>query len=502
MKVLIYVSHIGQMSLLIDEAIELSSNGHDVYFLHNCCMDVCRANFNHNTAECKMCRTQKQKALGLLPKTIKIYDIRNFMTSNDIPYFEYHDVNGIKEIEYKGIKVGYSVMSSYISGTRNLYPKINKQSKIFFDKLITASCRLTDALEEAIKTIHPDRICFWNSRYFDSRPLFDLAKNHKIEAVSIERTNDVGTKNVKRRFINHTPHDILYNDEQHHKVWDNAPCTLEEKYKIGRGFFEKRRTGIAAGDKVYIGKQQKGLLPSDWDKSKRNIVIFNSSEDEFSALGDEFERLALFPTQYRGIKYILDALKDDKNTHVYLRIHPNLANIRYRYHAELIKLSKEYKNLTVIQASDSISTYALMEAAEKVVVFGSTMGLESSYWGKPVILLAAALYYYSDICYVPKSEIELSKLLKTSLTPKDSSEAVKWGFYILYRNPADYTKYIDIDKNWFYVGKHRLLDVHYLKLLGSSKLYAIYSRLLHRYYCKHATWDYDVPIEEDSNAIL
>lgn len=44
----------------------------------------------------------------------------------------------------------------------------------------------------------------------------------------------------------------------------------------------------------------------------------------------------------------------------------------------------------MIGADSDISTYDIMDNAEKVIVFGSTMGLESSYWENP-------LFYYRAV---------------------------------------------------------------------------------------------------------
>ena len=169
--------------------------------------------------------------------------------------------------------------------------------------------------------------------------------------------------------------------------------------------------------------------------------------------------------------------------------------------AESIRKNGIMQNLTVIPGTDPISTYALMDAAEKIVVFGSTMGVEAAYWGKPVILLAGTWYYYSGVCYVPESIDELKALLFQTLLPKDNKAAIKWGFYRMYNDPAGHAQYIDIDSEWFNVGKYHLWDEHYLKLFGSSKLYAMYLYLVTRKYRKEMKM-LEIPKEEDLNAEL
>jgi hypothetical protein len=59
------------------------------------------------------------------------------------------------------------------------------------------------------------------------------------------------------------------------------------------------------------------------------------------------------------------------------------------------------------------------------------MGLEASFWNKPVILLAKARYFYADVAYVPKGVEEVESLLGQELTPKDRVNAIKFGYYYL-----------------------------------------------------------------------
>ena len=502
MKVLFFTNRIHNISLLIDEAISLHKEGHEVYFVYNnCTTKICECNMNQNSYLCEVCHRKLPKTINILPKSIRKIDIKEFWDEAKEFHFEYENVQDIKRIEYKNVKVGYAVMSAYISHSRNCSPLINEESRKYFDLLISTSCHITDALERAINQIVPDRICIGNARFFDSRPAFDLAKAKGFDVVSIDRMNGYDGKSYKDIFVNHTPHDIVGLQNKCDCLWDNASIPTKEKVAIGKSFFEKRRAGLRTNDKVYVSGQQKGRMPQNWDNSKRNIVIFNSSEDEYAAVGKDYEQLSLFDTQYQGIKYIVEALKNVPDVHVYLRIHPNLANVPYRYHTELMKLSNGNKNITVIPATDAISTYDLMEAAEKIVVFGSTMGLESAYWGKPVILLGGAVYYNSDLCYVPKTKEELGNLLTKPLFAKNNYEAIKWGFYMVYRETIDAPRAIDIDSDWFKIWKYRIENVHYLKVFGSSKLYAIYLYFVTRKYRKNYTV-IDMPKAEDNNAEL
>ena len=93
-------------------------------------------------------------------------------------------------------------------------------------------------------------------------------------------------------------------------------------------------------------------MPEGWKDDVENIVIFNSSEDEFAAVSKEFDDAAFFPSQIEGIKSIIEHYKHDKTKHFTLRVHPNLKKVSYKYHLDLYNLN--YSNLTVVRSDSPI----------------------------------------------------------------------------------------------------------------------------------------------------
>ncbi|MCK9154959.1 MAG: hypothetical protein M0P12_02480 [Paludibacteraceae bacterium] len=479
MKILFYHScsfYKAPFCELIDEAEKLSREGNEVYFATcNGVMNCCFSNPTNNKYDCDVCNFSVKKSLKLLSNA-NIIDLKKYLVEKAYDW-QYSNVTELKHVKYKEVQIGFAVVSYYISKTRNLNPKITSETKQYFDGLLTQASRLTDALDNLIKEIAPDKICIFNGRFFETRPAYELALNKNIPIDIYELIGGRKAPYYKVIFQNSLPHNLPYLKKLINSGWENSTKTEEEKTKIGKSFFERRRNGIEAGDKVYIGNQVAGMLPSNWDKSKKNVVIFNSSEDEFASVGDEYDKYALFPSQMEGIRSILEMHAGNDNIHFYLRIHPNLTNIKYRYHTDLYDIDKEFDNITIIPAGEKISTYALMDEADKVIVFGSTTGIEAAYWNKPVILLAGAIYYFDDVCYVPQTKEELKELVETENLPskKEEETCLKFGFYFLdtersiSKNSYHYFNYNSYDVTF---GGMTFHGTYCQKMLGSHKLYA------------------------------
>jgi len=115
-------------------------------------------------------------------------------------------------------------------------------------------------------------------------------------------------------------------------------------------------------------------LPPGWDADKRNVVVFGSSEDEFAAIGAEWDR-RVYPGQAEALRRICSGLAADPAVQVTLRLHPNMAGLDRGYARELLALDGSHDNLHLVRPESDVSTYALLDAADTVVTFGSTLGV-------------------------------------------------------------------------------------------------------------------------------
>ena len=477
---------------LLDEAIELKKNPeNDVLFaycggINEMCIKI---NESGSSSLCKFCSKCTHKILEQYG--IESIPLSKYLKGTKVS-FDYENADELRKIKYRDVQIGLSIMSNLISSTRNLNPLIDSETKKYFDAHLQQNVRFVDSLYSLIEEFMPDVIYSFNGRFEEVRPLYDICVCKKIKCVLSEIIFREG-RSQKVQFIDNLPHDIKYNLERRNYCWDNYKMTEEQKLALGHSFFKKRRNGEESGDiAIYVAGQKEGNF-SGFDKSKINIAIFNSSEDEFAAVGGDWDALKVFSTQLEGIEYLLK--NADPRIHFYIRVHPHLKTIPYKYHKELYKLPEKYNNVTVIPANSDASTYTIMENCDKVVCFGSTMGMESAYWGKPSILLGPSMYYYDDVAYTPKSKEEALELLVKPLEVKKNLQLLKYGAYYLDTSPLILDEK-NIDCRSF---PHKLLgkeyhSAKYINFMGGEILTAIYIAL-NRYF-KQKKGPYTIPLIE------
>lgn len=485
------------MGELLDEAVKLSKDENNkVYFLS--CSGVnqmCGYNPGGSKPLCKWCSYCTKKTI-LKYKSLCFLPLSKFVENKEYISYGFSNVEELRQLTYRDVHIGLGIMSSYISRTRNMSPLMNKEALNYFSCHVLQNLRFIDALYNAIDNLKPDYICSYNGRFEENRAIYDIGVSLGIETIIQEdyiNLNDM--KKYKVAFRNYLPHKIKERSRIFKYTWDHYNLTDEEKRKLGESFYKKRRGGKQSGDvKIYVADQKEGLAP-EFDKSKVNIAIMNSSEDEYAAVGEEWDNLKMFKTQYEGILYLLE--NSPENFHYYLRIHPNLMHIPYKYHRQLLKLEDKYKNITVIPGDSEYSTYTIMEQCDKVVGFGSTMCIESSFWGKPSILLGPSYYYYDDVCYVPQTPEEVIKLLGQDLKPKYNDNILKYGAFVLDESPFA----IDSDTQFKYVDfnekSHRFIKKYtsapFINFWGGEKLTAFIIAVMRELLAKRG---FQIPIEE------
>ena len=475
----------------IDMIIEEQKKGNHVVAL-NCdeTIGLCMSNSGKSKMYCSLCKfVARRDFRRLMPAGVEQHWMKEFASIIDydsLPTFEYSAAEELKTIEYKNVQVGFGVMSTYISLTRNMNPKITEASKKYFDALIREQVITLEILEYLQDKYNFGLVIFQNGRGAQLKPFLNFCQSRKIDFWC---TEDFGrAKNYTNNFWNDYAHSMKSWYAKYQECWETSKDSIERKNEIAHSFFQNRRNAIAAGDKIYIKGQTAGLLPKDWDETKENIVIFNSSEDEFCSISKEWEVLKVFKSQLEGIISIVEHYKYDTSKHFTLRVHPNLKDLPYKYHKDLYKL--HYDNLTVIPGWDKVSTYTLLDAADKVVVFGSTMGIEATYWKKPVILLGPSYYYDFGITYNPNDTEELWSLLETKELPTLYNDIVlKFGYFYMSDN-HERTKNISIDLYIKKVNGHNLRCCVDKKLFGSNLLYAVVARLLWTRKIRNITAEY------------
>lgn len=478
-KVIVFVDYLDNLAL--DAAKGQLCEGNEVFILYcSQSTQICKANYGKTPLICKLCVHETEKKLRDFrnERNCHVTSMDELMTPAIIQLaaqqeFHYDDTESLKALQYKGIDIGYAALSTFASVTRNVMPTYNAYLKRYLNDMMRSCVRMIEAQMKYYDKVNPDLVIFHNGRHTNLKPIYRIAMQRGIDFICTERHWTKNGEDLYSTYVGDVPHSSKGKYNLMQLWWEQGP---ENKREVAETFFLNKRYGKYAGDKIYTAKQIQGKLPEGFDKTKRNIAIFNSSEDEYCSISAEVDKGALFKNQYEALKTIFDHYKGDNSVHFYLRVHPNLGEVPYKSHTMLYDL--KYDNVTIFPPDSPVSSYTLMDNSEKVLVFVSTMGLESAYWGKPVIALNEDFFSYMNIVYTPKNQTELFEMIDNPNLPNlKSDECLKAAYYCM-GGSQEKLRYYPTIRRRTTIGPFILETFSQFTLFGSKLLLALILKFL------------------------
>jgi hypothetical protein len=393
----------------------------------NSTLAICDTNPSHSLQKCLSCVGKRWAGFNLLSGRFRQRAISSLGTTDrsklETLRYDFSSLEELKNYRFYGFDIGYAALASLVSILREPKPDLQApQTREMLRRLLTTSTTIFLGFGNYLDLNSPDRVYVFNARFANTRAVLRACQLRKIECFCHDRGSTIDKYEV---YKNALPHDRSQFAQALVTSWKRE--NPEVRNEIGRRFFMERREAIVQNWIAFTKDQQAGLLPQAWDSSKRNIAIFVSSEDEYVAIGKEWEG-GVYESQDEGILQIAQAFADFPQFHFYIRVHPNLKHLDNSQTRMLGTINA--KNLSVIPADSPVCSYTLMDQCEKVIVFDSTIGIEATYSGKPSIACRPNLYSALKGAYEPTTHAEVVALISADLEPKSLSSALIYGYHM------------------------------------------------------------------------
>lgn len=185
-------------------------------------------------------------------------------------------------------------------------------------------------------------------------------------------------------------------------------------------------------------------LQAGWPNSAprgERVLILPSSRNEFEAHPDY---ACDWPDYTLAIDKVLRHLEIPPQ-HCVLRCHPNWAqrigaNTGWRSSAHYGAWARR-TGITLIESAERLSTYDLIEAADYVIVNGSSAGVEAGLRGKRVVSVGCATYDHADFVVPVLRERDLAAL--DSLSHHSPLDTMRAALRYVYTHGWRFTQYVD-----------------------------------------------------------
>ena len=305
--------------------------------------------------------------------------------------------DSLRDFRTEGAALGLGALSSLIFHTQDLDPFKGNES--LADGLLTAAYQAFDASRDLIARYRPKSVLVFNGRFACPKGVAEAARLEGVEVLYHEAGAGLG-----RYFMaNRNPHSMEHARHALRSLWATAGPDREA---VAAQFFSRDRGGMYVPVTEFLDRQIPGhsLPPS----GRRRILYLVSGVAEYAAVEDSLDH-GLFPSQRAAVEWLTGWARTRPDTELVIRVHPQMRGISARERAWWDALAGP--NVIVLPADHPADTHALIESADRVVCFHSSLGPEVSYMGKVSILVGDAAYRGIDCVYEPQSVEELDWML-------------------------------------------------------------------------------------------
>ncbi|WFF42814.1 hypothetical protein EVC62_15655 [Salinicola endophyticus] len=322
------------------------------------------------------------------------------------------DIEDLRGMTYRGLNIGVAIVSNLVSRYRcvsldldDCWPEV--------ESYLRQALLFVAHFEAGIQSIglEPDDLFYiYNGRSYNTYPQTLVLERLEQQIIYYERMNAGKTLRVQPCRI----HDFLSMSAVVKAFWEESDDPL--KGEKAKAFFEEQRTNAFA--------EKFAEAPTG---QREYVVYFVSSEDEYASLDPRIKLSPIFATQREAVAWLISWAANQSRYQLIIRNHPNQAGICRRDFDYWHGLAGD--NVDVIQSDSVISSYDLMQGADKVLCFFSTAGIEAAYIGVPSIMLGTAIYSGLDAVYEPDSREGLAFMLDTDIEPKPAANALPYGYF-------------------------------------------------------------------------
>src|SRR6185369_15055707 len=400
-------------------------------------LPICALNTSHRRNVCRMCTSRFDNGIIWLGKECVTVNDFYLLTDDqlrtvaDLSKTSFTSIAQLRAYALDGAEIGLAVLVSIVSHLREPAPDLLRHQKLLRDYMQSAAIAYF-SIKNHLARLGADKFVVFNGRFAELRTALLAARSLGIETLVHERG---GVLDRYFLTLNSSPSDIAAMKQSIERTFSESSLAESEITAIATRWYEERWQHKEQNWYSFTEHQRHGLLP-DFASDRLNLVIFNSSEDEMVSY-DEW-RNPYYSDQNEAIRRVVADLGADGRFRIFLRVHPNLGMVNNSQTQGIISLEADFPELNVITADSQISTYGVIDFCDLVLVFGSTVGIEAAYAGKPVFFMGRSYYEDLGCCINPTSHEDLIRLLRLyasgdrgMLPARDEVRrgAVKYGFF-------------------------------------------------------------------------
>jgi len=384
----------------------------------------------------------------------------------------------LENFKFETIPLGQLCLPSTRWRLRRHHLEDDEDTRILYRYYILSAYKVARQFDRLLKELNPHSVMVFNGMQFPEATAKWVAGLYDIPVYSYEAGirpfSAFFTEGEATAYPVTIADDFQLNPEQDQQLDAYLSKRFKGDFSMAGVQFWPEMSDL---DKAFLEKMKsfKQVVPIFTN------VIFDTSQPHANVL---------YPHMFAWLDEVLEVAKNHPDTLFVIRAHPDeirpgkssresVADWVQNRNAETLP------NLIFIHSDQYFSSYEMIQRAKFVMIYNSTIGMEASIMGKPVLCAGKARFSQLNTAYLPESrQAYLAKLEEflvldeVPVLPEHQKNARRFLYYQLYYTSLSFDRYIEPDDIW--PGFARLKDFNWQDLLpeNSPTLKAISEGLL------------------------
>jgi len=227
----------------------------------------------------------------------------------------------------------------------------------------------------------------------------------------------------------------------------------KERDQLGSQWFLDRTQHRDKMNSLFVEAQKIGSMV-ELPQNKKIVVYFSSSGDEIIELDLDWD--SYFGGQENALTLIAKICADDPDTYFIVRSHPH-KRVKPKHDVQewMAAVDSAGPDLHLDPHSE-VDSYELMRAADLVITYGSTSGVEAAFAKRPVVVMGPSAYNSLGCATQVTNESELRAAIHTP-APGIWGGAVSYGL-MMKRRGFTYSHVTPWNEGEFTIGRIQVKD--------------------------------------------
>lgn len=384
-----------------------------------------------------------------------IYQSKTLYTGAEVNWFTFHvddeldarlrglSLSELMNFEFEGIPLGSLCLPGLRWILRRHHLNDDESTRYLLEQYIRSAWNIATAFEKLIKRAQPRAVVVFNGQMYPEATALYIARKHGIRAI----THEVGLRPKTAFFTDgeatayplRIPKEFELNDEQNARLDEYLSKRFQGDFTMAGMKFWSDMKGL---DEEFLAKaaEFKQIVPIFTN------VIFDTSQPHANTL---------FEDMFAWLNDALKVIRTRPETLFVIRAHPDEMRVRKASLETVENWVFEYDvdkepNVIFVPPQETLSSYELIQRAKFTMIYNSTIGMEASIMGAPVLCAGKARFTQYPTVFFPKSVEAYLEKLKEFLNAKSieipaefQRNARRFLYYQLYFSSLPFGEFLE-----------------------------------------------------------